>query len=104
MELAITYPLSRAALPPLIARHVHSCEPDIEGPLYTVVAYYVPSGAHCIDTLAAESATAAAVRLRKKLRCERGDLEIVAVIWGRANFEPVDASEVALAPHCGPAE
>lgn len=103
-ELAITYPLSRAALPPMIDRSYHSREPDIQGPLYTVIAYHVAAGAHCVETLAAETATAAAVQLRRRLGCERGDLEIVAVIWGRANFEPVDASEVALAPHCGPAE
>jgi len=101
MELAITYPISRAALPPLADRRFLSCEPEIEGPLYTVIAYHVAAGAHCVEMLAAETATAAAVRLRKKLGCERGGLEIVAVIWGRASFEPVDASEVALAPHCG---
>lgn len=88
--------------PATIDRSDHSREPDIQGPLYTVIAYHVAAGAHCVETLAAETATA--VQLRRKLGCERGDLEIVAVIWGRANFEPVDASEVALAPHCGPAE
>lgn len=80
-ELAITYPLSRAALPPLLDRRIHRGGPDIEGPLYTMIAYHVGAGAHCVETLAAETGTAAAGRLRKKLGGERGDLEIVAVIW-----------------------
>lgn len=103
-NLALRYPLARGALPPL-ADHRHlNREPDVEGPLYTVVAYLIPAGAHCVETLVAASATDAAVRLRRKLGCERGELEIVAVIWGRANFEPVDASQVALAPHCAAVE
>lgn len=95
-NLALRYPLARGTMPPLVDRR----HPDIEGPLYTVIAYLIPAGAHCVETLVAESATDAALRLRRKLECERGELEIVAVIWGRANFEPVDASQVALAPHC----
>ncbi len=85
-------------------RSSRSAKADIEGPLYTVIAYFLPAGAHCVETLAAATATEAAVRLRKKLGCERGDLEIVAVIWGRAQFEPVDAGQVALAPYCAPKE
>lgn len=103
-NLAISYPLARSALPPLADRRHLGRQPDIEGPLYTVVAYLIPAGAHCVETLVAESATDAAVRLRRKLGCERGELEIVAVVWGRATFEPVDASRVALAPHCAAVE
>ena len=103
-NLAISYPLARGTLPsPADGRHLNR-EPDIEGPLYTVIAYHLPAGAHCVETLVAENATDAAVRLRRKLGCERGELEIVAVAWGRANFEPVDASQVALAPHCAVVE
>jgi hypothetical protein len=57
-ELAITYPLSRAALPPLLDRRIHRGGPDIEGPLYTMIAYHVGAGAHCVETLAAETGTA----------------------------------------------
>lgn len=103
-NLTVRYPLARGSLPPLPDRRHLNCQPDIEGPLYTVVAYYLPAGAHCVETLAAENATDAAVRLRRKLGCERGELEIVAVVWGRANFEPVDASQVALAPLCAAVE
>lgn len=99
-KLAVAYPLARGTLPPTADRRHLNREPEIEGPLYTVVAYYLPAGAHCVETLVAENATDAAVRLRRKLGCERGDLEIVIVVWGRATFEPVDASQVALAPHC----
>ncbi len=103
-NLAVRYPLACGTLPPVADRRHLNRQPDFEGPLYTVIAYLIPAGAHCVETLAAENATDAAVRLRRKLGCERGELEIVAVAWGRAAFEPVDASQVALAPHCAAVE
>jgi hypothetical protein len=42
--------------------------------------YCILAEAHCGETLGAETATTAAVQLRRKLGCDRGDLEIVAMV------------------------
>ena len=62
-NLAISYPLARGTLPSLADGPRLNREPGIEGPLYTVIAYHLPAGAHCVETLVAENATDAAVRL-----------------------------------------
>ena len=66
---------------------------------YTVVAYSLPAGGHHVESLAADDATDAVIRLREKLSLAMGDLEVVAVVNGTLNFELVDATRVALAPY-----
>ncbi len=65
---------------------------------YTVIAYNLPAGGHHIESLAADDATDAVIRLREKLSLAIGDLEVVAVVNGPLSFELVDATRVALAP------
>ncbi len=67
---------------------------------YTVIVYVLPSGAHHVEVVEADDATAAVVRLRERLLLAKEECELVAVACGRVAFECVDAAEIALAPYC----
>ena len=66
---------------------------------YTVFAYNLPAGGHHVESLAADDATDAVIRLREKLALAMGELEVVAVVSGTLSFERVDHTRVALAPY-----
>ena len=66
---------------------------------YTVLAYDLLAGGHHVESLAADDATDAVIRLREKLTLTIGELEVVAVVSGTLAFEFVDATRVALAPY-----
>lgn len=65
----------------------------------TVVAYVVPDGGHLVETVRAETPSAAAVAVRTRLGLKREEFEVVGVAEGRVPWTQVDESELALAPY-----
>lgn len=66
---------------------------------YTVIAYVVPDGGHLVETVRAETPSAAALAVRTRLGLKREEFEIVGVAEGQVPWTQVDETKLALAPY-----
>jgi hypothetical protein len=92
MELANTYPRSRPAFPASSYYRHHYREPDTVGPFHTVV----PSTSRLERIASRHSRPRARPQpsfgFAGNWAANGAILKLSPVIWGRENFEPVDAS------------